>query len=303
MDTKLPPTFWTDPQFDECDTEILCAILWIKTNDRLNLLGFAEIGQRLFEFQTRMPFACFERACQALGKGLLRDGQSYWLRDFVREQIGSGEALAKNHMRKPLVRALATVGSPSILAAIRNEYPELLESDFEKGLPSPCQGPEQSRAEQSRVEQSRAETEGGQGETLTLGENSNGSSRRSRATKSGSTRPADHAEPMRSRMIAVAAVMNRRPDSVWNEPEKKAFESAGLRELCDEDFTDQVEAMRRFYRAKIPPGKDRTFWKRSTLPILLNNWPSELDKARAWCRDASPEGDGVTVINPQPKSA
>jgi hypothetical protein len=282
MDTKLPATFWSDPDFDSCDAQVLLAVLWIKTNERLDLLGFAEISPRVFKFQSRLDFEAFDRACEALGKGLVRDGNRYWLRDFVREQIGDGPSLVRNNMRKPLVRALSLVPSPSIKAEILREYPELAEGLTPEGAPKPQ---EQNREERNREEQSRTEqSQGGPGETAR------------RTPKAGSTRPDQHPEPMRRRMVALAEVMRRRPDSVWSEAEKKALAATGLLDVPDEAFTEQVEAMALFYRAKVPAAKQTQFWRRSTLPILLNNWPSELDKARAWRRETGGEGDGVRMI-------
>jgi hypothetical protein len=311
MDTKLAPSFWSDPAFDSADSQVLLAVIWLNTNQSLDILGFAEISPRTFEFQTRMPFAVLERACQALGKGLVREGNSYWLRYFVRDQIGAGISLAKNHMRKPLMRALSVIRSADLRTAIQEEYPELKDDyalptgracqglhDVVTGLddslkPSPratqgvsdgLQAPEQSRAEQNREEQSRAEqSQGGVGDGKS-------------ARRAGSTRPDQHPEPMRARMLALGEVFRRRPDSVWSDAEKKALGQAGLLELDQEDFDDQLGAMRAFYRATVPPAKQQTFWRRTTLPILLNNWPSELDKARAWRRESGGEGDGVRKI-------
>lgn len=97
-------------------------------------------------------------------------------------------------------------------------------------------------------------------------------------------------------MLLVGEIMRRRPATPWNDAEKKALKAAGLIDLTHEDFKDQADAMRRFYWAKIPEAKARAFWRRTTLPILLNNWPSELDKARLWLRDADGIGDGVTKL-------
>lgn len=308
MDTKLPPTFWTDPEFDKCAPDVLLAVLWIKTNDRLNLLGFAEVSPRVFEFQTRLGFDVFERACQALGKGLVRDGNRYWLRVFVREQIGCGLALMNNNMRKPLARALPLISSPEIRAAILEEYPELSDanpkglgraSDVDEALQRASrdgealrrasgvpEAQEQRRAEQSREEQNRAEQRGGG-----VGEP------KATPDPAAASRPADHPDAVAARMLALGEIMKRRADSVWSAAEKKALSAAGLLKLFPADFEEQVEVMKAFYRATIPDAKQHEFWRRSTLPILLNNWPSELDKARAWRRASGGEGDGVRKID------
>lgn len=97
-------------------------------------------------------------------------------------------------------------------------------------------------------------------------------------------------------MVAVAEVVKRDPDSLWSDPEKKALAAAGLLAIDQPDFDNQVAAMKRFYLAVIPEAKQRQFWKRSTLPILLNNWPSELDKARLWAAERDGGSDGVRVV-------
>lgn len=280
MDTKIPQTFWTDPDFENCQPDVLLAVIWLKTNDRLNLLGFSEVSPRHFEFQSRMPFATFGRACEALGKGLVRDGNRYWLRDFIREQIGSGAALMRNHMRKPLVRALSLIDSPSIHSEILLEYPELMESEslsHDEGAPKP----QEKRGEEKRGEEQSKDA-------LT--------EFRPRAGRSGASKPADHPEPMHSRMVAIGEIMRRRSDSVWNEAEKKSLLASGLVGLAEPDFTEQVHLMRALYRATIPETKEFQFRRRTTLPTLLNNWPSELDKARSWRLAAGGSGDGVTKI-------
>jgi len=289
MDTKIPSTFWTDPKFDQCDSGMLLAALWIKTNERLDLLGSAEISPRNFEFQTHLPFKDFGRACKPLGRGLVRDGNRYWIRDFVRQQIGAGDSLVKNHMRKALQRALSLIESEVIRSEILKEYPQLSEADGASPLEGATEPQEQSREEQRGEEQNRAEqSPGGAGET------GPGGRRRSRGA---SSRPAEHPEPQRGRMIVVGEIMGRRAESAWSEPEKKALAAAGLVDQEESDFKEQTDVMRAFYRATIPEAKQREFWRRTTLPILLNNWPSELDKARKWQFQANGSGDGVTKVN------
>jgi len=291
MDTKLPATFWIDPKFDKCDVSELLAVLWIKTNPGLDLLGSADASARNFEFHARMPFEHFERACQALGKGIVRDGTRYWLRDFIREQFGAGESLARNHMRKPLARAWSMCGSPSLKEEIAKEYPEVCLA--ENGSPYQAHAKGQSRTEQNISEQSRTEQSRAEG---VQGESPQAPSTRPRSVKSGSSRPADHPAPMGPRMVAVADIFRRRPESVWSEAEKKALSGAGLVELTQDDFDDQIAVMRAFYRATIPEARRFEFCRRTGLATLLNNWPGELDKARSWRRLSGGEGDGVTKV-------
>jgi hypothetical protein len=157
MDVKISPNFWNN---DALNTpELRLAALWLKTNAHVNLVGYGELSVRRFIFDTGLTEQALDECCQALGKGLVREGKGYWLTDFIGEQFGRGVSLSKNHMSKPLVRALETVGSPWLGDAVYGAYPELEEvADRlagDKGMPSPRA--EQSRAEHNRAEQSRAE--------------------------------------------------------------------------------------------------------------------------------------------------
>lgn len=158
MDVKISPTFWNN---DALNTpELRLAALWIKTNAHVNLIGFGELSTRRFVFDTGLTEQALGDCCQALGKGLVREGKAYWLRDFIAEQFGRGVSLSRNHMSKPLVRALEVIGCPWVVDAVFDEYPELEEVAHMlaggKGMPSPRA--EQSRAEHNRTEQSRTES-------------------------------------------------------------------------------------------------------------------------------------------------
>lgn len=100
-------------------------------------------------------------------------------------------------------------------------------------------------------------------------------------SKAKMTAPIDLEDPTRSRMIEVGALKGRRPDTPWSPREVEAFEAARLGACPAADFEDQLGVMRRYYAAKIAADKDI---RRRDLQTLLNNWPGELDRARAWCR-------------------
>lgn len=118
---------------------------------------------------------------------------------------------------------------------------------------------------------------------------------RKRTSKAGSVVPSEQPEPVRGRMEAVGAVMRRQAGTPWTAREFEAFTAARLPELPAPDFDQQVETLRGYYHAKIPReinGKPNDF-RRRDLQTLLNNWPSELDRARAYRRE---NNDGINKL-------
>lgn len=169
MDPKLPASFWSRRELENVPPDVLLAAAWLHTNPRLTLVGYATLSTRHFVFETRLKPEALEQACKALGKGLVRASEGYWLRSFIGDQFGRGASLAKNHMAKALVRCMEGLPSPSVGDAIVQEYPELfpLWHDVReaKGLVRPRKGATkpQSIAEQSRTEHSIPESGGAGG--------------------------------------------------------------------------------------------------------------------------------------------
>jgi hypothetical protein len=111
-----------------------------------------------------------------------------------------------------------------------------------------------------------------------------------RRSKPGSTLPSEHPEDLGGRMIAAGVLMRRQASTPWSADELEAFRAQRLDTCAADDFAAQLETMRGYYTAKIPREMD---YRRRELKTLLNNWPGELDKARAHARD---NNDGVTKV-------
>lgn len=73
----------------------------------------------------------------------------------------------------------------------------------------------------------------------------------------------------------IGAIMRRRPGSRWSEREQAAL--AGLVPLGEDDLV----LIERYYGAEVAPAEDI---RRRDLLTLLNHWPGELDRARAFWR-------------------
>lgn len=111
--------------------------------------------------------------------------------------------------------------------------------------------------------------------------------KRTRKPRPGYVLPAELPEPLASRLLALGALKGRQHSTPWAPGEVEAVRAARLDALSDEDFVAQLAPMRSYYLAAIPSEKD---YRRRDLGTLLNNWAGELDRARAWAREAD---DGV----------
>lgn len=74
----------------------------------------------------------------------------------------------------------------------------------------------------------------------------------------------------------VATIMHRQHTTRWSEKEIKTF-----RGLCPIEESD-LAALERYYRWHWPPMHGKNIL-RHDLATLLNNFPAECDRARAWC--------------------
>jgi hypothetical protein len=87
-------------------------------------------------------------------------------------------------------------------------------------------------------------------------------------------------------MLAINELVGRRASTCWAPAELAALHAAGLAACTDDDFTEQLTPLLRFYRCpNVPDPKDRNdplHFRRRDLGTLLNHWAGEIDKANAW---------------------
>jgi len=258
MDTKISREFWTDPEVEVLEPEVKLVALWILTAHP-DLCGYVEVSDRRFTFETGLDPQCLTRALEALPKTFIRTSKGIWIRNFIRKQIGDGDALRRNNLSKALVRAIEALSDPSIRQIIQREYPELsdlMHADSDEDSASPCQALTKGK-EKRRVEKSREEGDA-------RGNN-----------------------PHRDRL---GKIFGRRESTAWSEKERRA-----LRALSPLD-PDDLELIERYYRLPEPPRG--SLYRRKDLLTLLNNWPGEVDRARA--HSASASGGSTRVPSPDP---
>jgi hypothetical protein len=164
MDTKIKSRFWPDPQVEALDRDGKLSLLWLLTA-HITDCGYVECSPRRFEFETGSPWQALIEATEALGGSVVRTAKGFWVRNYIREQVGVGESLANNNMGKAVVRQLKNV-PPEIQQLVLRQYPEL------KALAKPYLSPSRtsrSTGEERRGEERSSEDEGlGEGEALEL---------------------------------------------------------------------------------------------------------------------------------------
>jgi hypothetical protein len=88
-------------------------------------------------------------------------------------------------------------------------------------------------------------------------------------------------------------LFNRRASTAWSAKEKKAFDA-----ICPIDEND-LSMVERYYAAERKKG-DKGIHRRD-LKTLLNNWPGEVDRARAYCKRFEFRKGRPAPQRPEPK--
>lgn len=262
MDTKIKQTFWSDRTIENLSSDQKLALLWLFTA-HANNAGWVECSARRFEFETGSPYEALLSACKALNKGIISHEKGFWVRNYVRHQIGEGESLAKNNMAKAIIASLIELPD-EVLKEFKSEYPELngkIEA-LHNPLHSPCQGQEKRREEKSTGEE--------------------GAGRRGKDNLP-TTEPA----------IRIAKLFNRRLETRWNDREVQTFKKLGPIDPGDLSLLESYYAMER------SKGEDNGKHRRD-LSTFLNNFAGELDRARAWSERRKLAGEELPFTMPQP---
>lgn len=173
MDIKISPGIWSHNDFQLAAPTAKLGCLYLLTNTRVNFVGYAEISDRYFTFETGLNKEALIEAFEALPKGFVKNGNGYWVRGFIEWQFGRGQSLVRSNMVKALLRAMGGLRSSWVIDEILQEYPELRplwkSAGKVKPLASPSgegQGQEQSRVEKSKSREEQSRVEGGAGGNL-----------------------------------------------------------------------------------------------------------------------------------------
>lgn len=160
MDTKITSAIWANLEFDAIPPDGKLAAFWLLTNEAVNVVGYAEFNERRFKFETQLDAEALQRAYQGLGKGLVKVGKGYWLRNYIGYQYGRGPSLSDNNWAKGICKYLQGAAPHELVRLVLGEYPELKNV---KGFISPSKGFRTSgstREERIGEERSREEQRG-----------------------------------------------------------------------------------------------------------------------------------------------
>lgn len=169
MDPKITSAIWANLEFDQASPAGKLAALWLITNEQVDVLGYADLSLRRFIFETQLTEQALAEGLQALGKGIVRTGKGYWLRNYIANQLGRGLPLQENNFCASIIKCLHR-REAALVRLVLGEYPEIT---GRKGFVSPLEALSKGsrgssnhkrREEKSREEQNR-EAKGVQGET------------------------------------------------------------------------------------------------------------------------------------------
>lgn len=179
MDSKIKARFWTDPEVEAMGPLQKLALLWLMTA-QVSDCGWVQCSRKRFEFDTGVAYEDLNAAVKALGTSVVVVDGGFWLKNYIREQLGAGEKLASNTMSSAIARA--SQHAPAVVKSlILENYPELKEafSGKRRGhnaspshphpipIPSPCASSgstrEERRGEENENERRGVTEEGGAG--------------------------------------------------------------------------------------------------------------------------------------------
>lgn len=300
MDTKISAQFWGKDRIENAPAEVKLAALWMLTNSRVNMAGYAETTEKRFAFETGLAPEWYARALDALHATFKALPGGYWIRGYITHQIGRGDSLVRNHMAKPLVACLKGLGRPSVIELVIEEYPELEGFLMEKPSARAPEAPEQSRAEQSRVraEKEKEQSQGVQGDpradTLPgLPAEPEAEPSRDRKSPKNPT-PDECPEPLRSRLLRIGALLHRRASTPWKAEELAELRSQRLDAISEEEFAADLTALEGYYGLPLTGDDD---FRRRELIRLLRHWPDDVrnatKRAKEWKYKHDPDGLGA----------
>ena len=121
---KIDPKLWDSFQNEDTNTKL--AVLWMLTNRKLTSSGYSPAPLKTFQNDTELSEEDLRRAYAFFREDVVKTAKGYWLKNFVRYQIGANRpALARDKRSRPVVASIEETKCPELKAAFLAEYPSL----------------------------------------------------------------------------------------------------------------------------------------------------------------------------------
>lgn len=172
MDSKVPSDFWIRLDIEKQPHEIIHAALWLMTQRRLNMVGYSEMSEQRFAYESKISGEWLGRAIQALPQLFVAVGEGYWCKCFIRDQFGAAQSLVTNNIRYVLRKHMLEVPAV-VVEMILMDYPELKELWDKRPLPEGwgrSNSNSNSNSNRSVVRPAREEPAGGKARPKALAE-------------------------------------------------------------------------------------------------------------------------------------
>jgi hypothetical protein len=272
LKTKISSDFWSHPEIENSNPETRLAALWLMTNERVTLFGYAEITDRRFAFETGLSKEALTETLRALGNTFVQTSKGYWIRNYIKDQFGSGDALRANNMGKAVAKALAACGDKDVIDLVESHYPE-----FQK---QPNEALAKPLASSTQVQRVRVGVRVGESVSVRAGVS---------AKAPTGILPAEQPQGIHGRMLTLNRCKGRKDSTRWSAKEWAAFKATGLDTCTLEIFEEQVPPVVAFYEADLSElrrfwGKPDVDFRRRDLLTLLNNWSGEVDRANDFAK-------------------
>lgn len=130
MDAKISQNIWSDPRFETACNDRRVAFFWIRTCSCRTISGIVQATPRRFANETGCDMGELKKTAQQWPElfAIVQDpntgGELVFIRNFIREEFGSGPKLVKSNCFNAIIRSVKTLHQ-EVQRAVVSEYPEL----------------------------------------------------------------------------------------------------------------------------------------------------------------------------------
>ena len=139
MDTKIHTRIWADLEFIELsDSEKLC-YFWAMTN--MNSCGYVAISQRKLARDIEVEVETLKSALGRMFKeNVLISEDGVWLKNYISEQLGSGDSLVKNRIFSTVKKHAEDLCPDDVRESVYEAYPEVRDCEPRKNKEGASKG-------------------------------------------------------------------------------------------------------------------------------------------------------------------